>query len=405
MAAMEDFVAGDDLDAIFNVIEEDLLFENHEFITEMDDMVGEIAEVQPASGFTCDRCPKICKTKRGLTRHANAKHRNTETYSSSFFSSSSSTTTAAKSITAEALLHPLYFKQYVQKSATKLASDECYSEKTRKEFINYQVTLDDANFTYQYVRDVIKKFKGNAEKFYPSFYKCVSSDDIVFKNLSRRSSVILGFEVANHVLAHLTDSAAKENTVDFSSQISFSDKERNIIQYLCGYVFGTFYRRIRRSKSCQSIFGIQCLDLLLAGKSSENLSDDKSVLVHAKDRGGLWIVTPEVYEIFSLVEQHFRKSTFTISKNIDSKKMVSELLKNASVLCNYNKLRNKTNEKVSKEVALNMLEHLIMLYIRVRIFSLVKDKCETHKIVSKKKKARSLRTEIKKSSSSLDQGH
>ena len=46
-----------------------------------------------------------------------------------------------------------------------------------------------------------------------------------------------------------------------------------------------------------------------------------------------------------------------------------------------------------------------MLYIRVRIFSLVKDKRELHKIESKKKKMRSLRTEIKKASSSLDQGH
>ena len=44
-----------------------------------------------------------------------------------------------------------------------------------------------------------------------------------------------------------------------------------------------------------------------------------------------------------------------------------------------------------------------MLYIRVRTFSLVKDKIELHKIASKRKKARSLRTEIKKASSSLDQ--
>ena len=88
-----------------------------------------------------------------------------------------------------------------------------------------------------------------------------------------------------------------------------------------------------------------------------------------------------------------------------AKKSVSDLLKNPSILCNYNVLRNQAAEKVSKEVAINLLEHLIMLYIRVRIFSLVKDKSELHKIESKKKKMRSLRTEIKKASSSLDQGH
>ena len=42
------------------------------------------------------------------------------------------------------------------------------------------------------------------EKFYPLFYDCVSGDEIVFKNLNRKCSVILGFELANSVLAHLS---------------------------------------------------------------------------------------------------------------------------------------------------------------------------------------------------------
>ena len=62
-------------------------------------------------------------------------------------------------------------------------------------------------------------------------------------------------------------------------------------------------------------------------------------------------------------------------------------------------------EKVCKEVSLNLLEHLIMLYVCVRVFSLVKDKRELHKMEAKKKKLKSLRTEIKKSSKSLEKGH
>ena len=41
-------------------------------------------------------------------------------------------------------------------------------------------------------------------------------------------------------------------------------------------------------------------------------------------------------------------------------------------------------EKVCKEVSRNLLEHLIMLYVRVRV--LVKDKRELHKMEAKKKK-------------------
>ena len=80
-------------------------------------------------------------------------------------------------------------------------------------------------------------------------------------------------------------------------------------------------------------------------------------------------------------------------------------MENPSVLCNFNKSCNQSVEKVDKEIAFNLLVHLITLYIRVRTFSLVKDKYEQHKIASKRKKTKSLRTEIKKSSSALDQGH
>ena len=179
----------------------------------------------------------------------------------------------------------------------------------------------------------------------------------------------------------------------------------SIIKYLSGYVFSTLYRRLRRSKSTQHLLGIQCLQLLLAGKSTLNENSELDKITRAKDRGGLWSVTFDVYKIFHHVETVFRKTTSNVTRHIDSKKMVSELVNNPSVLCNFNKIRNECSEKVSKEVALNLLDHLITLYIRVRTFSLVKDKYEIHKIASKRKKTKSLRTEIKKSSSSLDQGH
>ena len=82
--------------------------------------------------------------------------------------------------------------------------------------------------------------------------------------------------------------------------------------------------------------------------------------------------------------------------------MITELVEKPSVLFYYNKIHD---EKVSKEITFNLLEHLITLYIRVRTFSLVKDKRELHSIWSKKKKKRSLRTKIKKSSSNLNHGH
>ena len=112
---------------------------------------------------------------------------------------------------------------------SKLSKDECYSQNTRDEFLNYAINLNDTNYTYQLVRNVIGKFKGDGEKFYPEFYKCVTGEEIAFKNISRRSSVILGFEVANHVLAHLTGSTIKESNVDFSVAANFSKKTKTLL--------------------------------------------------------------------------------------------------------------------------------------------------------------------------------
>ena len=60
-------------------------------------------------------------------------------------------------------------------------------------------------------------------------------------------------------------------------------------------------------------------------------------------------------------------------------------------------------EKLNEEVSLNLLEDLIMLYVRVRVFSIVKEIKTAHNI--EKSKLKSLRKELKKSSLNLDQGH
>ena len=86
------------------------------------------------------------------------------------------------------------------------------------------------------------------------------------------------------------------------------------------------------------------------------------------------------FQIFATVETHFRESTEIIGRNIDSKKMVSTLIKDCNILSNYTTLCDMSIEKVCKEVSLNLLEQLIMLNVRVRVFSLVKDKRELNKM-------------------------
>ncbi len=193
--------------------------ESIDFDTNLNLLLDESESVAPVEGFSCEKCDKVCKTKRGSTWHRNAAHVQRDIEAP----------IATKRKTPEQMLNPLSFKKFMETSVAKSAFDECYSDKLGTEFSNWKVNVDDAASSYRYVRDVIGSFKGNAEKFYPWFYKFVSSEVIVFKNLSRRGSIILGFEIANHVLAHLTGATVKEGNVAFSRPVAFSPKEVNLI--------------------------------------------------------------------------------------------------------------------------------------------------------------------------------
>ena len=64
-------------------------------------------------------------------------------------------------------------------------------------------------------------------------------------------------------------------------------------------------------------------------------------------------------------------------------------MKDSCVLSDFSIVRSLAAEKVNKEVALNLLEDLLTLYIRVRTFSFVNQKKEKFKLEAKKQKMNS----------------
>ena len=201
------------------------------------------------------------------------------------------------------------------------------------------------NFTYQFVRDVIQSFNGNGEKFYPRFYDCVSGEDNIFKNLNRKCSVILGFELDNVVLAHLNGTILSSENA-FSSTRQFNKKECNIVKYISGYVMQTLYSRLRKSTKHRSDTNIKQMSILLAGKDS---SEDE--LIDAKNRDGIWKVTNGVSEIFFAVEKYFRANVANQKRKIDVKCMVLRLMKYSSILSDYTTLTNLASEELDKEIS------------------------------------------------------
>ena len=316
---------------------------------------------------------------------------------------------APAEVKVESILHPLTLKKLIQLSIDKFEKEQLYPDDILAEIKAYKAMLNitDILVTYSCIREVILQFQGDAEQFYRLFYNCVTKEHCFFKDLSRNCCLLLGFELANHVLAHLNKSSYEGDIIKQKAEkINFSEKDNACIGYLGGYVFGTFYRRIRNSKKWQTTKSQQCLALLLAGKCSPKSAETETSaekLVNAKNRGGLWTVTAEVLKIFTIAEINFCESASTVVFQIDCPKIVNQLLQESEVISNFTCICNKAAQQVEKEVALDMLESLLTLYIRVRAHSYAKNIKERHMVATKKQKTRSLRTEIKKKSSSQEQ--
>ena len=121
----------------------------------------------------------------------------------------------------------------------------------------------------------------------------------------------------------------------------------------------TFARRIRNSKTWKSKQNQDRLSILLSAKVE--ICDD-SMLIYARNRGGQWKVRPEITTIFSVAEI-FKSSTSGIVRSINTKKIIEKLIVNSEIIINYYSVYDDTPEEVEKEVALNLLEHMLTLYI------------------------------------------
>ena len=113
--ANEDFLIGDDFDAVLALIDHGFLENDRELNQQVNEIVSEIGNHDTKQVFKCETCQKVCVSQRGLTRHQNAKHN----------SSASATDIKNKPSTPQSTCNAL---KYVEISVKKLALDECHPE-------------------------------------------------------------------------------------------------------------------------------------------------------------------------------------------------------------------------------------------------------------------------------------
>ena len=194
MAANIQWIAGDELELLDQLLLEDDLFDA-DFKSSIESMPKEDKK------FPCLICSKICLSSGGLKRHVSAIHekQSQDVNTGDNNVTGSAATKSSKQKKVEDILHAGHFKKMVRVSLEKIKLDECYPEPVLSELSAYNVNfVEDVFPCYHEVTDSIMKFKGDPETFYPTFYAAISSND-VFPGLSKECQLILGFELANHV--------------------------------------------------------------------------------------------------------------------------------------------------------------------------------------------------------------
>ena len=328
-------------------------------------------------------CGKICKSKGGLTRHINAKHEKNVNDTGQIDENNFTVDDYCK---------------LVNESAKSLSEDECYPESIRKQFETYAFSVSGnlavkeqfskINILYTSLR------KGKVEKY---FALVPSQAFEYFPGLSAQLSVLLATRVADKIVTF-----SKHRDFSFTSAkatVAEKDLTKNEIaalQYLGGYVLFALNKRIRKSKKWNTSSQQEVLSMLQAGKQSDVASTDQK-LVDTVSRGSLWKISSVVEQIFTIAELHFKaKLSGRHVTKIDKEDMVGTLEKNHEVIALHAEWVCSSELEVSKDVSVDILHQVLVLFVTVRSFSFAKDVINKYKNEKKNSKSKAVRTELKR---------
>ena len=339
---------------------------------------------EEARVFTCSVCEKVYKTKGGLSRYVK-KHKQS--------------LPVGYMITSEKL------KLIIGEAAGKLSEDMCFGEDVREAFQRVKISIDESSLIWVLLKPVLTNFNGNSEKFFTKFYALLQpGKGQLFPELTRFQSTLLSTELANLCLQYLTTNPADSDiTSKCRSDITFAAKDIASLEYLSGYCFRTIYARLRNSPRHRTSFSQQCMSILQAGKNSDATVEQR--LVDVKDRGGLWKVSDKAIRIFKVCEIEFQIVSSGFHTSIDAEQLVANLETDVVIKANFSDICGDADLKVDKDVAIDLLHSLLLLYVRVRVHSYATHIKEKHKQQKKEGKMKSLRTSIKQRSSTTDLGH
>ncbi|XP_066920535.1 uncharacterized protein [Clytia hemisphaerica] len=421
-----------DLETIGVMMDNGVFDDVDEIKNEIESMESELSSLSNESSFACDvqGCDKVCKTKGGIKRHKQAKHPDDVLLEKQQIEQ-------LQSQQAARLLHPLDIKKNMKKALENIKSDENFPATFREGFnLTDEITGDQGRAFFRTLKDDILKFerKKDLELFLQVFKeKLNTQNDTLMKDkdnskeskkqneedqrkekereedqkyineLKNKFSNIQAyqlflFEVAALCLATLQEPKESSSQETNKTKVVLAKREIESLEYLTGHVFHKIYLKLRKNRNYWKVSFQQMIALICEFKVE---ATEEQKFIHAKDRGGLWYTRKEAIAIFHSVELIFRnftkKKKMTVRK-IDYKLIKQNCVKNIEVRINFDKVLKSHESAITKDLAYDLLDTLVGLYIRIRAHSYAKNVREKFKLALKLNRQKSLREELKRAS-------
>lgn len=187
---------------------------------------------------------------------------------------------------------------------------------------------------------------------YPTFYQSITHE--IIKSLIEK-------RYQRSTRSTLTKSSETTATETAQDDLVFSVEEQNALRYACGYIIRKVRYSLDKVKGKEDM--ISCLIAMLADEIDEDRGADKWCKMI--DRGGLWHVSDETYELFVAIETEIRQYYKPQQSSFPNCKFIEDdVFDNEKVQFCWSLL----SLSIQDDIATELLKIIVKQYVTVRGF-------------------------------------
>ena len=237
---------------------------------EIDDGINEIFGEKT---FPCNSCEKICKSKGGLTRHINAKHKNKTAHGNK------NVALSVAKLTKEEL------SSIVEKIKAKITKDGFWDD----EMTANMASISSNDALYNNIQPISERFcrKRNQDKFLMEFYELIPESSGILQCKNQQLCSLVMISMPDYLVSLFKGcvtgqqqpftSSGSETGVSPGVSSELNEHERGPLSYIAGYVLSNLRKKSVQKKN----------DELQTILQSMICPEVENAYIESRSRGGL----------------------------------------------------------------------------------------------------------------------